>query len=88
MFTDVHLRELEPAAWREDMVGKGSYGVVYRATWRGQQVAVKELKVPDEPEDTVRGDTASLEAFCHVRAIDIKAEEGYIRCGTCAGRAR
>ena len=54
MFADIHLRELEPTSWRDDIVGKGSYGVVYRARWRGQQVAVKELKIPDAPEDTVR----------------------------------
>ena len=55
MFTDMHVRELEPASWREVVVGTGSYGIVYRARWRGQQVAVKELKIPDAPEDTVRG---------------------------------
>ena len=53
MFTDMHLRELQPAEWREDIVGTGSYGVVYRARWRGQQVAVKELKLPHEPKSTV-----------------------------------
>ena len=59
MFTDMHLRELEPASWREDVVGTGSYGVVYRARWRGQEVAVKELKLPLEPKSTVY-DTAAL----------------------------
>eukprot|EP01043_Picozoa_sp_COSAG02_P090555 COSAG02_NODE_27391_length_610_cov_4.057828_2_plen_75_part_01 len=55
MFTDMHVRELEPASWREDVVGTGSYGIVYRARWRGQQVAVKELKLPHEPQSTVHG---------------------------------
>ena len=44
MFVQTHLRELQPASWKQQVIGKGSYGVVYRATWRGQQVAVKELK--------------------------------------------
>ena len=59
MFTDMHLRELEPASWREDVVGTGSYGVVYRARWRGQQIAVKELKLPQMPKSTVHDTAAS-----------------------------
>ena len=63
MFTDMHVRELEPASWREVVVGTGSYGVVYRATWRGQQVAVKELKLPDAPQSTVHGTAAPPKAL-------------------------
>ena len=31
------------------LIGKGSFGAVYRATWRGKEVAVKELLLPKEP---------------------------------------
>lgn len=60
----MHLRELEPTSWREDTVGTGSYGVVYRARWRGQRVAIKELKIPREPENTVHG-----AVLLHLRAL-------------------
>ena len=56
MFGQTHLRELRPASWKQQVIGKGSYGVVFRATWRGQQVAVKELNLPEQPDDT--GDLA------------------------------
>ena len=47
MFTDKHLRELQPRTWQQTALGVGSYGVVYPATWRGRQVAIKVLKLPD-----------------------------------------
>ena len=31
------------------MVGKGSFGLVYKATWREGDVAIKELILPEEP---------------------------------------
>jgi serine/threonine protein kinase len=51
MFTDAHLHELQPVDWNteEHVLGKGSYGVVYKATWRSQPVAVKQLLLPEEP---------------------------------------
>ena len=62
MFADTHVRELQPAdGWKQQVLGKGSYGVVYRATWRGQQVAVKELRLPEEPEHI--DDGRAREAF-------------------------
>eukprot|EP01045_Picozoa_sp_COSAG04_P006838 COSAG04_NODE_343_length_16235_cov_7.800570_14_plen_779_part_00 len=52
MFTDGNLAELQPTDWQEPehVVGKGSFGHVYRARWRGQEVAVKKLELPDEPK--------------------------------------
>jgi hypothetical protein len=39
--------------WRPQILGKGTYGTVYRATWRGTDVAIKELALPpvaDQPQ--------------------------------------
>ena len=49
MFGDAHVPELQPSNWREQLLGKGSFGAVYRASWRGEDVAVKELMLPTEP---------------------------------------
>jgi ABC-type branched-subunit amino acid transport system substrate-binding protein len=51
LFRDQHIGDLRPKTWRDQRIGKGSYGTVYRATWKGKDVAVKELKVPEEPSD-------------------------------------
>ena len=51
MFRDVNVNELRPNAWREQVIGKGSYGKVYRATWKGQDVAVKSVMMPEAPLD-------------------------------------
>jgi len=51
MFKDVHVRELKPQNYYEHVVGEGSFGKVYSATWRGQRVAVKELFLPEEPRN-------------------------------------
>ena len=54
LFRDEHVKDLKPRGsgrvekWREQHIGKGSYGTVYRATWKGKEVAVKELQVPEE----------------------------------------
>jgi hypothetical protein len=47
MFRDANLRELSPKGWREQVVGKGGHGRVYRAEWKGMQVAVKALNMPE-----------------------------------------
>jgi predicted Ser/Thr protein kinase len=40
MFQTGHLHELKPETWREDLLGEGASGTVYRAEWRGVAVAV------------------------------------------------
>jgi hypothetical protein len=47
MFRDANLRELSPKGWREQVVGKGGHGRVCRAEWKGMQVAVKALNMPE-----------------------------------------
>jgi hypothetical protein len=58
MFTDAHVRELKPSGWRCQVLGKGNYGVVYRATWRNQTVAVKEVVLPKMPQNLERARSA------------------------------
>eukprot|EP01048_Picozoa_sp_COSAG05_P038386 COSAG05_NODE_18457_length_308_cov_0.736842_1_plen_102_part_11 len=49
MFRDAHVRELQPPDWETQVLGRGSYGKVYEATWRGQQIAIKEVRLPEMP---------------------------------------
>jgi hypothetical protein len=61
MFSNDHVRELEPQDWQQKpTIGQGSYGVVWKATWRGRQVAVKVLKLPDLPEDASAAATEAV----------------------------
>jgi serine/threonine protein kinase len=43
---EFNIADLQPATWKKTIVGKGSYGTVYQAKWKGDVVAVKELKLP------------------------------------------
>ena len=40
------------AEWKRQEIGKGTYGTVFRASWRGVDVAVKELALPEMPKNT------------------------------------
>jgi hypothetical protein len=58
MFSDAHVRELKPGnmGWKQQVVGSGSFGKVYRARWRGREVAVKELRLPQETDAHASGE--------------------------------
>lgn len=68
-FSDINVRELQPEqkggdpGWqsRSRSIGTGAYGSVFKATWRGNEVAVKVLRLPEEPASA--GDDAKI-ALC------------------------
>jgi hypothetical protein len=74
MFTDSHVRELRPRNWRQRPLGKGSFGTVYRAQWRGRWVAVKEIILPTEPETASLAARQELKKRCAVIAKDFVTE--------------
>lgn len=51
VFSNEHVSLLRPHGWRNQVVGKGAFGIVYKATWGGREVAVKEIILPQEPHD-------------------------------------
>jgi serine/threonine protein kinase len=74
-FSDENVRELQPErrggndGWRSHsrQIGVGAYGSVFKATWRGNEVAVKVLRLPEEPrsrdsdaKDALRGKLAEI----------------------------
>ena len=60
MFTNEHFHELGPRNWDEIPLGHGSYGVVYKATWREKEVAVKVLKLPERDPNATKAATQLL----------------------------
>jgi hypothetical protein len=60
MFTNEHIRELQPSNWKEEPLGHGTYGIVYKATWRGRDVAVKVMKLPERSAEATDAANAVL----------------------------
>ena len=86
MFTDDHLGELRPLAWRDCPLGKGSYGTVFKAVWRGEPVAVKVINdLPKLRSETAKSKTAEIvtafvqecEVACDVYHTNIVRLLGY-----------
>jgi serine/threonine protein kinase len=50
MFHNDHVDELRPRDWRKSTIGRGGSGSVHMASWRGQELAVKIITLPPEPE--------------------------------------
>ena len=74
MFTNDHVRELQPGNWQQRALGQGTYGLVYKVTWRGQEVAVKVLKLPDLPETSTAAAKAALREQVEKITSDFVAE--------------
>ena len=72
MFRDAHMDELQPPNWKMQVIGRGAYGQVYSATWRGKQVAVKEVKLPDRPTPGEDGAVPARALHAHkIKVIDV-----------------
>ena len=70
-FHDTNVRELQPPVtpgkidgWKHTsrQIGAGAYGVVFKAVWREKEVAVKLLKLPEEPK-SAKTDDDTKEGF-------------------------
>jgi hypothetical protein len=51
VFCNHHVSMLRPHGWRNQEVGHGAFGIVYKATWGSREVAVKEIILPREPHN-------------------------------------
>lgn len=74
MFTSEHVCELQPPRWMNRCLGSGSYGVVYQASWRGRNVAVKALKLPERKLNLTPAAEAKLKQKVEDVLFDFVAE--------------
>jgi serine/threonine protein kinase len=66
--------ELRPRGWRTTPLGRGGFGTVYRAKWRGREVAVKEIMLPTEPTNASYLARQELKKRCALIAQDFVTE--------------
>lgn len=53
MWNNADIKQINPAEIvLGERIGKGSFGQVFRGTWRGTQVAVKKLNMPMLVDDS------------------------------------
>ena len=62
VFGNDNVSELRPHAWKQQIVGKGSFGIVYKATWHKEDVAVKEIMLPPVPHEATAAAKERLRA--------------------------
>eukprot|EP01046_Picozoa_sp_COSAG06_P000550 COSAG06_NODE_16_length_34949_cov_31.500832_6_plen_1279_part_00 len=70
VFCNQHISMLCPGAWRNQEVGNGAFGIVYKATWGSREVAVKEIILPREPHNP----TAAARRLLQDNVRKIKAD--------------
>eukprot|EP00727_Mastigamoeba_balamuthi_P002113 m51a1_g119 putative serine-protein kinase atm (4596) ;mRNA; f:366111-398227 len=59
-------------------IGKGGYGTVYRAQWRGQEVALKVLKAQDPSTEELKDFKRECQVLSELRSPYIVSFVGYI----------
>ncbi len=54
-------RHTKPQIYRDKILGKGNYGVVFQGVWCGKSVAVKRVQLVDVVEGATQEETTLLQ---------------------------
>jgi hypothetical protein len=74
MFHNEHVQELEPHDWSAQRLGQGAHGTVHKVRWRGRDVAVKVIKLPEEQASMSQDARSALRAQLRQLMADFVAE--------------
>lgn len=55
------IRSTKPQIYREKLLGRGNYGVVFQGAWCGKSVAVKRVQLVDVVEGASQEETTLLQ---------------------------